>query len=189
MREEVRPASGHLRAAEVIAALSLATDLGIGVPLEHGLQSTLFATRLSERLGVDVEAKRNAYYICLLFYVGCTAGAELATDVFGADTSLTTHATPVRFGSRAEMTRGMLPSASHSSRAEPRPARASLGSVLAPFARRSTRQPDRGGDSSGRLSTSIVPRSQPLCHRTRRAVARRNALNQSDVNSSPVRRE
>ena len=31
----------RVRAAEVIAALSLATDLGIGVPLEHGLQSTL----------------------------------------------------------------------------------------------------------------------------------------------------
>jgi len=39
----------------VIAALSLATDLGIGVPLEHGLHSTLFAMRLGERLGVDSE--------------------------------------------------------------------------------------------------------------------------------------
>ena len=43
----------RVRAAEVIAALSLATDLGIGVPLEHGLQSTLVAMRLGERLGVD----------------------------------------------------------------------------------------------------------------------------------------
>ena len=31
-----------------MAALSLATDLGIGVPLEHGLQSTLVAMRLAE---------------------------------------------------------------------------------------------------------------------------------------------
>ena len=43
----------RVRAAEVMAALSLATDLGIGVPLEHGLQSTLVAMRLGERLGVD----------------------------------------------------------------------------------------------------------------------------------------
>ena len=43
----------RVRAAEVIAVLSLATDLGIGVPLEHGLQSTLVAMRLGERLGVD----------------------------------------------------------------------------------------------------------------------------------------
>ena len=97
-----------VRAAEVIATLSLATDLGLGVPLEHGLQSTLVAGRLGERLGVGVETARDAYYLTLLFYVGCTAGAELATDVFGADDALTLHAAPVRFGGRAEMARGML---------------------------------------------------------------------------------
>jgi hypothetical protein len=47
----------RVRAAEVIAALSLATDLGIGVPLEHGLQSKLVAMRLGERLGVDPDAE------------------------------------------------------------------------------------------------------------------------------------
>jgi hypothetical protein len=40
------PGEEQVRAAEVIAALSLATDLGIGVELEHGLHSTLFAMRL-----------------------------------------------------------------------------------------------------------------------------------------------
>jgi DNA-binding CsgD family transcriptional regulator len=43
----------RIRVAEVIGALSFATDLGIGVPLEHGLQSTLLAMRLAERLKVD----------------------------------------------------------------------------------------------------------------------------------------
>ena len=62
-----------IRAAEVIAALSLATDLGIGVPLEHGLESTLVAIRLAERLGVDAGTMSQVYYTCLLFYVGCTA--------------------------------------------------------------------------------------------------------------------
>ena len=55
-----------MRAAEVIAALSLATDLGIGVPLEHGLQSTLYAMRLADRLGVDAETASHTYYACLL---------------------------------------------------------------------------------------------------------------------------
>jgi len=40
---EASPGGERVRAADVIAALSLATDLGIGVPLEHGLHSTLFA--------------------------------------------------------------------------------------------------------------------------------------------------
>ena len=98
----------EVRAAEVIGSLSLATDLGIGVPLEHGLLSTLVAVRLADRLGVDEETAQSVFYSCLLFYVGCTAGAELAADVFGADDALTTYGTPVRFGSRVEMVRGML---------------------------------------------------------------------------------
>jgi HD-GYP domain-containing protein (c-di-GMP phosphodiesterase class II) len=102
------PADEEVRAAEVIAALSLATDLGIAVPLEHGLQSTLFAVRLCERLGVDKETVSRAYYGCLLFYVGCTAPADIGPEIFGDDDSLTRYATPARFGSRPEMVAGML---------------------------------------------------------------------------------
>jgi HD-GYP domain-containing protein (c-di-GMP phosphodiesterase class II) len=107
VQEREAPDAERVRTAEVIATLSLATDLRIGVPLEHGLQSALFATRMSERLGVDDETARDAYYLSLLFYVGCTAGAELAADVFGTDEALTTFATPARFGSRVEQLRGM----------------------------------------------------------------------------------
>jgi HD-GYP domain-containing protein (c-di-GMP phosphodiesterase class II) len=97
-----------IRAAEVIAALSLATDLGIGVPLEYGLHSTLLAMRLADRLNVDAATATQTYYACQLFYVGCTANADVAADLFGADDALTTYATPSRFGSRAEMTAGFL---------------------------------------------------------------------------------
>ena len=98
----------RVRAAEVIAALSLATDLGIGVPLEHGLHSTLIGMRLCERLGVDAETASQTYYGCLLFYVGCTAPADIGLEMFGEDDALTTYATPFRFGSRPEMMMGML---------------------------------------------------------------------------------
>ena len=92
----------------MIAALSLATDLGIGVPLEHGLQSTLLAMRLGERLGVDQGTASQTYYACLLFYVGCTADAEVAAKTFGDDDALTTYALPARFGSRPEMLAGFM---------------------------------------------------------------------------------
>ena len=98
----------RVRAAEVIAALSLATDLGIGVPLEHGLHSTLIATRLGELLGVDLATASQTYYACLLFYVGCTADAEVAAETFGDDDALTTHALPARFGSKPEMMAGFM---------------------------------------------------------------------------------
>jgi HD-GYP domain-containing protein (c-di-GMP phosphodiesterase class II) len=98
----------RVRAADVIAALSLATDLGIGVPLEHGLHSTLFAVRLCDRLGIDPATTSQSYYTCLLFYVGCTATAGIARDIFGDEEALTRYGTPTRFGSRREMIAGLL---------------------------------------------------------------------------------
>ena len=98
----------QVRAAEVVAALSLATDLGIGVPLEHGLHSTLVGMRLCDRLGVDALTASQTYYGCLLFYVGCTAPADITTEIFGSDDALTTYATPTRFGSRTEAMVGMM---------------------------------------------------------------------------------
>src|SRR5687768_12217600 len=97
-----------IRAAEVIAALSLATDLGIGVPLEHGLHSTLIAMRIVDRAGIDAATAAQVYYACLLFYVGCTAEAELADELFGGHDILTTYGGPVRFGSQREMVAGVM---------------------------------------------------------------------------------
>jgi HD-GYP domain-containing protein (c-di-GMP phosphodiesterase class II) len=95
-----------VRTAEVIAALSLATDLGTGLPLEHGLHSTLVAMRLARRLDVDVDTASQTYYACLLFYVGCTADSEEAARIFAGD--LHGEYTPVMFGSRAELVRGLM---------------------------------------------------------------------------------
>ena len=113
------PGGERVRAAEVIAALSLATDLGIGVPLEHGLQSTLLAMRLGERLGVDPDTASQTYYACLLSYVGCTADAEVAAETFGDDDALTTYAMPARFGSPPEMMAGMMRALANSGRPAP----------------------------------------------------------------------
>lgn len=71
----------EVRTAEVIGALCLATDLGMGLPFEHGLQSTVFAMRLAESLGVDGETAAQVYYGCQLFYVGCTVDAEISSEL------------------------------------------------------------------------------------------------------------
>ena len=44
----MRPASPEIRLAELVAALSLATDLGLGLPQEHVLRQTVIATLGSE---------------------------------------------------------------------------------------------------------------------------------------------
>jgi HD-GYP domain-containing protein (c-di-GMP phosphodiesterase class II) len=101
------PRGDQVRAAEVIAALCLATDLGTGLPFEHGLQSTLIASRLASCLGVDEETARQTYYACLLFYSGCTADAEVAAEIFDPQ-AMARYFNPVIFGSRAEIFGGIL---------------------------------------------------------------------------------
>ena len=101
------PQSGEqVGSAELVAALCLATDLGMGFPFEHGLHTTLIATRLAERLGVDRATARQTYYACLLSHAGCTTDAHVTPEVFGG--SLTTHLNPVMYGSGREVFFGLL---------------------------------------------------------------------------------
>jgi HD-GYP domain-containing protein (c-di-GMP phosphodiesterase class II) len=104
---ETSPGRDQVRAAELIASLCLATDLGTGLPFEHGLHSTLFAMRLGERLGVDAETASQTYYACLLFYVGCTADAEVVAELFD-EGALAQHFAPVMFGGRVETIVGIM---------------------------------------------------------------------------------
>ena len=83
---------GRVQSAELVAALCLASDLGMGFPFEHGLHTTLIAMRLADRLGVDGEDLSQTYYACLLAHSGCTTDAHVTAEVFGD--SLTTRSTP-----------------------------------------------------------------------------------------------
>ena len=76
------------RLAEVVGAFSLAADLGLGQPMEHGLRSCLIATRLAERLDVDAGVRDCTYWVSLLAMVGCTAESFEIRDVFGDDIAL-----------------------------------------------------------------------------------------------------
>jgi hypothetical protein len=52
---------GSVRLAELVATLSLATDLGHGEPMEHCLRQTVIALRIADRIGVG-ERDRVATY-------------------------------------------------------------------------------------------------------------------------------
>ncbi|HET8758408.1 MAG TPA: HD domain-containing phosphohydrolase [Solirubrobacteraceae bacterium] len=71
------------RLAEVVAAISLATDLGMGQPLRHALRTSVIATRLAAAADVDVREQPVVYYTALLRYLGCTADAHLMSATFG----------------------------------------------------------------------------------------------------------
>ena len=96
----------QVRSAELVAALCLATDLGMGFPFEHGLHSTLIAMRLADRLGVDGDTGAQTYYACLLSHSGCTTDAHITPQVFGD--SLTTHLHPLVYGSGRDVLTGLV---------------------------------------------------------------------------------
>lgn len=71
--------------AEVLAALSVAIDLGLGQPAEHMLRAALIATRLADRLGLSKQQRDDAYYTTLIMWIGCHADSHELSQWFGDD--------------------------------------------------------------------------------------------------------
>jgi len=70
----------NARLAEVVGSLALATDLAVGLPLEHGLRRTLIAVWLGEELGLDAEQLSDIYYVALLGSVACVLNGAAYAD-------------------------------------------------------------------------------------------------------------
>ncbi len=74
-----------VRAAELVGAISLATDLGTGQPLEHALRTAVLAVRLGELAGASPAELSDTYYVALLHASGCTSNSHEAAQIFGDD--------------------------------------------------------------------------------------------------------
>ena len=75
----------HLRLAELMATLSLATDLGTGQPMEHALRTCLLALKAGDALDVSAGERPTILYTTLLRFVGCTADASGSAVMAGGD--------------------------------------------------------------------------------------------------------
>jgi HD-GYP domain-containing protein (c-di-GMP phosphodiesterase class II) len=71
--------------AEVLAALSVAIDLGLGQPAEHMLRSASIATKLGDRLGLDGRQRDAVYHTTLIMWIGCHADSHEYARWFGDD--------------------------------------------------------------------------------------------------------
>jgi hypothetical protein len=74
--------------AELLAALSVAIDLGLGQPTEHMLRSALIATRIADRLGLSKDDRECTYYATLIMWIGCHADSHEYARWFGDDISV-----------------------------------------------------------------------------------------------------
>ena len=71
--------------AELLAALSLGADLGLGHPTEHVLRQTYIALHLAERLAMDEQQREVVYYASMLAWLGCHIDAYEQAKWFGDD--------------------------------------------------------------------------------------------------------
>lgn len=77
--------AGEVRLADLLSSLSLAIDLGLGLPMETMLRAALIAARLADAAGCSVEDAQAAYYLALLRFVGCTTTSQEDSVTFGGD--------------------------------------------------------------------------------------------------------
>jgi response regulator RpfG family c-di-GMP phosphodiesterase len=77
-----------IRLAELMAALSTATDLGMGQPMEYAMTTCIVAVRLGELAGLSDDDLRDAYYEALLRYIGCNADTYWLASIVGDELAM-----------------------------------------------------------------------------------------------------
>jgi HD-GYP domain-containing protein (c-di-GMP phosphodiesterase class II) len=82
------PFGGPVSRIEVLSALSLAVDLGLGQPMDHMLRSAAIGTRLAQRLGLGERERGTVFYTGLVMWIGCHADSHEYARWFGDDIAM-----------------------------------------------------------------------------------------------------
>jgi len=101
-------ADARLSVTELLASLSLATDLGTGQPLGHGLSTSHLALALAREMGCPPEQARHVHWLALIRFLGCTSdAAETARMVGDDELSFMAGFAPSHMGSTGEAIRAL----------------------------------------------------------------------------------
>jgi HD-GYP domain-containing protein (c-di-GMP phosphodiesterase class II) len=71
-----QPITSQFRLAELLAALSLVADLGMGHEPEEAVSACFLATQLARKMGLSEPVVSDVYYTTLLRFTGCTSYAH-----------------------------------------------------------------------------------------------------------------
>ncbi len=74
-----------LRLAELLAAVSLATDLAHDVAAESALRDAILSVELARLMGWSDSDVSDAYYLALLYHIGCTGAVAAQSRLGGGD--------------------------------------------------------------------------------------------------------
>jgi HD-GYP domain-containing protein (c-di-GMP phosphodiesterase class II)/DNA-binding CsgD family transcriptional regulator len=94
--------SERVRLADLLAAVSVATDLGMGQEPEKAIRACLVATALARRMGTAEADVSDVYYTALLRHLGCTATAHEEAYLGGDELGSRPAAERADFGDRRE---------------------------------------------------------------------------------------
>jgi HD-GYP domain-containing protein (c-di-GMP phosphodiesterase class II) len=97
------PRDSGIRLAELMASLSVATDLAMGQPVEYALCSSVLAVHLGAEAGLSDAELRNVYYQGLLRYIGCNAQTDAMAAVVGDEIALRTEFAKIDAGNLAQV--------------------------------------------------------------------------------------
>src|SRR5688572_6676719 len=75
----------HGTLGELLRALSFASDLGMGQPMEHGLKTAYLGLCIADDLGLDAEDREAVFYGSFLKDIGCASHAAAFAAFFAGD--------------------------------------------------------------------------------------------------------
>ncbi|MDR2983722.1 MAG: LuxR C-terminal-related transcriptional regulator [Nocardiopsaceae bacterium] len=92
-----------LRLVEAVGVMSLATDLAMGQPLEHGLRTAIMALRIAQSMRLDEVDQATVFYTGVLHFAGCTAESEVDAQFFGDELAARPQMLATMMGSRRQL--------------------------------------------------------------------------------------
>jgi HD-GYP domain-containing protein (c-di-GMP phosphodiesterase class II) len=88
-----------IRRAELLAALAVISDAGMGHPSDLALRASVLAVGLGKALKLDTQTLSDAWGVSLLRFSGCTSDAHLAAAAFGDEVKARAWLATADFGS------------------------------------------------------------------------------------------
>jgi HD-GYP domain-containing protein (c-di-GMP phosphodiesterase class II) len=107
----MRSVPARVRLADLLAGLSIAIDLGFGLPPESAMRQCLVATRLARVHGLAERDVRDCFYTSLLLHVGCPGFSHETAALFGNELDLTRAVARTNLADPADFEATLIPEA------------------------------------------------------------------------------
>jgi HD-GYP domain-containing protein (c-di-GMP phosphodiesterase class II) len=100
-----------VRLADLLAGLSIASDLGFGLPPETAMRACLAGTRLARACELTEPEVRDSFFASLLLHVGCPGFSHETAMLFGNELALTRAVARINLADPAELGTTLIPEA------------------------------------------------------------------------------